>query len=66
MNKPVNTFPSTSSFLTNTSQIKGRDFSNANTGNPTKPKLCVFCSGYHRAHECTVVAVLRYRKEIAR
>ena len=65
MNKPVNTFPCTSSFLTNTSPIKGRDFSNANIGNPTKPKLCVFCCGPHGADKCTVVRDPEARKKIA-
>ena len=64
-NKPFNTFPSTTSLLTNASQIKGRNFSNANTRNLAKPKLCVFCSGQHRAHECTVVRDPDARKKIA-
>lgn len=64
-NKPFNTFPSTTLLLTNASQIKGRNFSNANTGKPAKPKLCVFCSGHHRAHECTVVRHPDARKKIA-
>ena len=63
--KPFNTFPSTASLLTNASQIKGRNFFNVNTGNPAKPKLCVFCSGHHRANECTVVRDPAARKKIA-
>ena len=63
--KPFNTFPSTASLLTNASQIKSRNFPNTNTGNPAKPRLCVFCSGHHRAHECTVVRDPDARKKIA-
>ena len=54
-NKRFNTFPSTASLLKNVSQIKSRNFSNDSTRNPAKPKLCVFCSGHHRANERTVV-----------
>ena len=63
--KPFNTFPSTASLLTNASQIKSRNFPNASTGSPAKPRLCVFCSGHHRAHECTVVRDPDTRKKIA-
>ncbi|XP_028407556.1 uncharacterized protein LOC114530174 [Dendronephthya gigantea] len=62
--RPVNTPPSTSSLLTNTFPIKERDFKNPKAGNHAKPRLCVFCSGHHRPHECNVIRDPATRKKI--